>query len=87
MKSRRDLRLEMRTRRRDLPTPERIRSARGLASVLSNTLRLRGARRIACYLSNDGEIDTGPAIRLLRRGGGRIWLPALHGRASTAAWR
>lgn len=81
MKSRRDLRLEMRTRRRDLPTPERIRSARGLASVLSNTLRLRGARRIACYLSNDGEIDTGPAIRLLRRGGGRIWLPALHGRA------
>jgi 5-formyltetrahydrofolate cyclo-ligase len=40
---------------------------------------MRGARRIACYLANDGEIDPGPAMGLLRRGGRRILLPVLHG--------
>ena len=80
MKSRRDLRFGMRTRRRALPASERVRAARGLARVLNTSLRVRGARRIACYLSNDGELDTGPAVRRLRHGGRRIWLPALHGR-------
>ena len=53
--------------------------AQALARVLGSSLLVRGARRAACYLSNDGEIDPRPAIRLLRRGGTRMWLPSLHG--------
>lgn len=53
--------------------------ARALARNLSGSLRVRVARRIACYLSNDGEIDLGPAMDLLGRDGRRILLPVLRG--------
>jgi len=53
--------------------------ARALARSLGRSLRVRCAHRIACYLANDGEIDLGPAMRLLGRGGRQILLPVLHG--------
>jgi 5-formyltetrahydrofolate cyclo-ligase len=53
--------------------------SRALARNLRASLRVRRAHRIACYLANDGEIDPGPAINLLRGGGRRILLPVLRG--------
>lgn len=79
MKSRGGLRSEMRARRRAVPESQRAPMARALARNLGRSLRVRCARRIACYLSNDGEIDLGPAMDLLGRGGRRILLPVLHG--------
>lgn len=79
MKSRGGLRSEMRARRRAVPPNQRAPLARALAQNLGASLRVRRARRIACYLSNDGEIDLGPAMDLLRYGNREILLPVLHG--------
>lgn len=79
MTSRRALRKQMRTRRRAIDKSTRARMAESLARNLGNCLRVRRARRIACYLSNDGEMDLGPAMTLLRSSGARLLLPALHG--------
>lgn len=69
----------MRARRRAVPRAERACTARALARNLSASLRIRGVRRVACYLSNDGEMDLSPTIDLLRRRNRRVLLPALHG--------
>lgn len=69
----------MRARRRAIDEPGRIRMAEALARHLGACLRVRRARRVACYLCNDGEMDLGPTMDLLRAGGARVLLPALHG--------
>lgn len=79
MKSRRALRAQMRARRRAIDKPERIRMAEAMARHLGACLRVRRARRIACYLCNDGEMDLGPTMDLLRASGAKVLLPALHG--------
>ena len=79
MKSRRALRAQMRTRRRAIDKSARIRMAETLARHLGANLRVRRAQRIACYLSNDGEMDLAPAMDLLRSSGANVLLPALHG--------
>ncbi len=79
MTSRRALRKQMRTRRRAIDKPTRARMAEALARHLGNCLRVRRARRVACYLSNDGEMDLGPAMTLLRSSGAKLLLPALRG--------
>ncbi len=78
MKSRRALRAQMRARRRAVDKPGRVRMAQALARHLGACLRVRRARRIACYLCNDGEMDLGPTMDLLRAGGATVLLPALH---------
>jgi 5-formyltetrahydrofolate cyclo-ligase len=79
MKSRRALRSEMRTRRRSVGEPERVRMAGALARHLGASLRVRRAQRVACYLSNDGEMRLGPVMDFLRANGRQVLLPALHG--------
>jgi 5-formyltetrahydrofolate cyclo-ligase len=81
MKSRRALRAEMRRRRRALSACERARMAESLATRLRASLRVRRARRVACYLANDGEMDLGAVMALLRGHGRQVLLPALHGKA------
>jgi len=81
MTSRHTLRAEMRARRRAISRRERARRANALARHLGTSLRVRGARRVACYLCNDGEIDLGPFLELLRNSGTQVLLPALHNRA------
>jgi 5-formyltetrahydrofolate cyclo-ligase len=71
----------MRRRRRDISAAERARSAESLARRLAASLRVRRARRVACYLANDGEMDLGPVMARLRGCGARVFLPALHGDA------
>ena len=80
MSVRHALRAEMRARRRALSRRERALLARSLARQLAGTLRVRRARRIACYLANDGEMDLAPVMALLRGNGGQVLLPALHGK-------
>ncbi len=79
MKSRRALRSEMRARRRAISEPERARMAGALGRHLGASLRVRRARRVACYLSNDGEMELGPVMDFLRANGRQVLLPALHG--------
>ena len=55
--------------------------SRDLARHLKASLRVRGSRRIACYLANDGEPDLAPIMGFLRATGRQVLLPALHGRA------
>ena len=78
MKSRRAIRTEMRARRRTISERERARMAGALARHLRTSLRLRRARRVACYLSNDGEMELGPVMDFLRANGRQVLLPALH---------
>lgn len=55
--------------------------ARALAKRIAASLRLRRARRVACYLANDGEMDAGPVMDFLRSIGRQVFLPVLHGDA------
>ena len=79
MMSRHALRADMRRRRRALTRAERVRLAKSLARQLGATLLRRRARRVACYLCNDGEMDLGPVMSLLRSQGRQVLLPTLHG--------
>ena len=73
---RRQLRREMRRRRRQLSPGERRRAAQRLARRLRASTLLYRARRVALYLPADGEIDPWPA--LLRGSGDRqCYLPVL----------
>jgi len=69
----------MRERRRAMDKSARRRMAQALARHLGACLRVRRARRIACYLCNDGEMDLGPAMDLLRSSGAKLLLPTLRG--------
>lgn len=81
MNARRALRASLRARRRALSTSERAAMAEALAARLAGSLRIRRARRIAGYLCNDGEMDPGPGLALLRAGGAEVLLPVLRGAA------
>ncbi len=70
----------MRRRRRAVSKTERARAAQCLARNLGAWLRTRRARRVACYLASDGEMDPAPLIERLRESGKKMFLPALHGR-------
>lgn len=72
---RRQLRREMRARRRQLPQAERIAAARRFARHLSPLLR--PGKRIALYLPHDGEADPGEIIRRARQRGCSLYLPSI----------
>lgn len=78
--SRAELRSRMRRRRRRLAPAERAACARGVARTLLRSGLIWPARRIACYLSNDGEVDLAPLLSRLRAMRKETYLPALHGR-------
>ncbi len=72
------LRREMRVRRRCLPQTAQRLAAKNLKSGVMLRGRLWRARRVACYLAADGEIDLGPLIGLLWRMGKRVYLPKIR---------
>lgn len=80
MSTRRDLRAEMRRRRQGVPGPERARSALLVARRLAGSVLLRRFRKVACYLSFDGEMDLEPVMARLRASGKSVFVPVLHGR-------
>lgn len=73
-----ELRRLMRERRRHLSRAERRQAAQQLLHQLRQSRHFQHSRHIAVYLTNDGEIDTGPLIRDLQRRGKMLYLPVLH---------
>lgn len=72
-----ELRREMRRRRRALPPAQRRRAAEAMARVAETASPFRRARRVAVYLSADGEIDPAPLVRLAWRLGKQVYLPVV----------
>jgi len=72
-----DLRRSLRIRRNTLSAEERRLAARQLALNVAGTRLFLTSRRIACYLPNDGEIDTGGIIERVGRLRKTCYLPVL----------
>jgi len=73
----RTLRGEIRARRRSLAANERRQHSVAIIGNLKRTRLFRSARRIACYLPNDGEADLIPLIDELSELGKQCFLPVL----------
>jgi len=68
----------MRARRRTLSLQEREQYARRAAAHLCRSPLFRRSRRIACYLAQDGEMDSAPLMARAWAMGKTIYLPVLH---------
>lgn len=75
--SKAQLRVKMRARRARLTLDEQRRAAARVLAQLATTREFLVSRRIACYLPNDGEIDTGAIIERIRRMHKVVYLPVL----------
>lgn len=75
---RKQLRRELRTRRRNLNPLQQKRAAFALTRQLLRHPQVLRSRHIALYLPNDGEIDPGFFIEVARRMGKACYLPVLH---------
>lgn len=75
--SKREQRAVARERRRSLPAAERRHRARRMALLASRLRPFLRARRIACYIAMDGEIDCAALIALIRRHRKQCYLPVL----------
>lgn len=73
----RQLRRDIRLCRRTLTASEHWRLSRKIIGNLKRTRLFRCARRIACYLPNDGEADLTPLIRHLGDWRKECFLPVL----------
>lgn len=63
MNSKQEIRRRIRRRRRSLSTAERATAAARVTAVLDGSNVFRAAKRVAFFLSNDGEIDLGRAVK------------------------
>jgi 5-formyltetrahydrofolate cyclo-ligase len=81
-----DLRRRLRTRRNALSAEERRLAARRLASNVAGTRFFLTCRRIACYLPNDGEIDTRDVIEHIGRLRKTCYLPVLSRLSHDRLW-
>ena len=71
------LRKQMRRARRAVPRSIRKQAGVAVARRVSGFCPLLRARRVALYLPVDGELDTGPLLRLLLRRAKKCYLPVL----------
>lgn len=76
--SKAELRRRMRQLRRGLSAQERLQAARRLAEHMHRSPLFRQARRIGCFFSADGEIDTQPLMQAAWQAGKSIYLPVLQ---------
>lgn len=81
-----DLRQNLRARRRALSADEQHQAARRLAVNLTGTRLFLTSRRVACYLPNDGEIDSAPVIEHIRRLRKTLYLPVLSRLSRDRLW-
>jgi 5-formyltetrahydrofolate cyclo-ligase len=81
-----DLRQNLRARRRALSADEQHQAARRLAVNLTGTRLFLTSRRVACYLPNDGEIDSAPVIEHIRRLRKILYLPVLSRLSHDRLW-
>lgn len=81
-----ELRHSLRSRRNALPPEDQRLAAERLASNLAGVRLFLTSRRIACYLPNDGEIDTAPLIEQIRRRRKSCYLPVLSRLSHDRLW-
>ena len=81
-----ELRRSLRSRRNALPPEDQRLAAERLASNLAGVRLFLTSRRIACYLPNDGEIDTAPLIEQIRRRRKTCFLPVLSRLSHDRLW-
>lgn len=81
-----DLRQNLRARRRALSADEQHQAAHRLAVNLTGTRLFLTSRRVACYLPNDGEIDSAPVIEHIRRLRKILYLPVLSRLSHDRLW-
>ncbi|MBF7053705.1 5-formyltetrahydrofolate cyclo-ligase [Halomonas sp. KAO] len=84
--SRRELRQQLRRRRRALSAEQRRLASEHLCRRLRRLPEVQRARRVALYLPNDGEIDPTPLIGWLRQRGARVYLPVLKPLSHNLLW-
>lgn len=78
LSAKRQLRQQMRARRRALSPAQQRHSALALARQLTTLPAFVRSRKIALYLPNDGEIDPRPLAQKAWRMGKHCYLPVLH---------
>ena len=76
---RRELRRELRAKRRALPAAARAQADRAIHAQLRALPEYRRARRIAVFMAFDGEPSLGPLVESARRHGKQLYVPVLHG--------
>lgn len=76
--TRQQIRQKVRERRRALSADQQHDAARQAAQRLLDYPPVRRARRVALFLSFDGELDTRPAIEALWNDNREVYLPVLH---------
>src|SRR3989344_9042915 len=81
-----DLRRTLRAKRQSLSADNQKLAARALAVNVAGTRLFLTSRRIACYLPNDGEIDTRLVIEHIRRLRQILYLPVLSPLAHDRLW-
>ncbi|CBV40905.1 5-formyltetrahydrofolate cyclo-ligase [Halomonas elongata] len=84
--TRRELRRELRRRRRELDPREQAAASRRLCHALRRLPEVFRARHVALYLPNDGEIDPTPLLPWLARRSARAYLPVLRPLAPNTLW-
>ena len=84
--TRKQLRRELRARRRALTPQQQKRASRRLCRNLLASRELRDARSIALYWPNDGEIDPRPLQAAVERMNKRCYLPVLHPILGNRLW-
>lgn len=83
---RRELRRQLRRRRRALTPHQRRSASRELCRRLKRLPALQRARRVALYLPNDGEIDPQPLIDWLTARRASVYLPVLRPLSENRLW-
>ena len=81
-----ELRRSLRARRNALAPEDQRLAADRLASKIIGTHLFLTSRRIACYLPNDGEIDTAPVIERIRRLRKTLYLPVISRLSHDRLW-
>jgi 5-formyltetrahydrofolate cyclo-ligase len=83
--ARRDLRRELRAKRRALPNGIRAQADRAIGAHIRNLPEFRRARRVALFMSFDGEPSLAALVDLARRQRKQLYVPVLHGMTMTFA--
>lgn len=78
MKDRSQLRKVVRARRNALSETEQHQAGISLKDLLTTHPKIQQAKRIAIYLSNDGELSTSPFITWCWQQGKEVYLPVVH---------
>ena len=76
--TRAQLRRQMRQQRRALSERERAAASAELCARFVREPLFRNSRRVAAYLTNDGEMDLQPLIERLWAAGKQVFLPVLY---------